>query len=130
MHVLSYGRSGFVAHGYTNTGYIGDLDECKSTSANTLLRGGAISWCSKKFVVALSIMKVDYVIASAMQEPIWLKRFLRDFEVVPHASDPVTLHCDSMVVISHAKIARYHTKTKCIYVKFYFIKNSLEESHT
>jgi len=43
----------------------------------------------------LSTMEAKYVAALATQEAIWLRQFW-DLEVVPHASDPVTLHCDSM----------------------------------
>ena len=73
-------------------------------------------------------MKAEYVAAStAAQEDIWLTQFLRDLEVVTHASNLVTLHCDSMVAIGYMKNAKYHAKTKHIDIKFNFISNRSQE---
>jgi len=75
--------------------------------------------------MTLTTMKIEYVANSTTtQEAIWLRWFLRDLKVVSHASDPVTLHCDSMAaVISYVKNARYYAKTKYIDVKFKFTRN-------
>ena len=65
--------------GYTNADWRGDLGERKSTSIFTfLLNIGTISWSSmKQSCIALSIMEDEFVVLStAMQEGIWLRRFL------------------------------------------------------
>jgi len=48
-------------------------------------------------------------------------------EIVPHDSDPVTLHYDSISIICHVKNVKYHRKTKYIDVKYNFIRNGAEE---
>jgi len=45
-------------------------------------------------------MEVEFVSdSSASHEGIWLRRFLGDLKVILHASNLVTLHCGSMMVI-------------------------------
>ena len=56
-----------------------------------------------------------------------MRQFLRDLEVVPHASDPITIHYDSMSVIGHTKNTRYDAKIKHIDVKFNLIKKQSED---
>ena len=60
-------------------------------------------------------MKAKYVAcSSAIQEAIWLRRFLQDIRVVKIAFEPVTFYCDSMVALAYAKDPKYHGKTKHI----------------
>ena len=93
-----------------------------------LLEGGTIGCSKKQSVVSSSTMEAEYITASAAtQETIWFRQFLQDLEVIPHASDLITLHCDSMAVIGHAKSARCHAKTKHLDIKFNFIINQSEE---
>jgi len=73
-------------------------------------------------------MEAEFIVASSTtQEAIRLRRFLRDLEVMLHASGPNTLFCDSMATIGHAKNAIHHAKTKHIDVNFNFTRNRLEE---
>lgn len=101
-----------------------DLDECKSTSGYAfLLNNGAITWSSNKQpYIALSTMEVEYVACStAIQEAVWLRRFFQNLEVVKDASDPVTVHCDSMVALAYAKDSKYHGRTKHIDIRYHYI---------
>ena len=71
----------------------GDLDQPKSMSGYAfLLNDCTISWGSKKeSCISLSTMEVEYVAcSSAIQEAIWLRRFLQGIGVVKTASEPVT----------------------------------------
>jgi hypothetical protein len=111
--------------GYTDADWVGDLDERKSTSGYTfLLSGGAITWCSKKqSCVAFSTMESEYVACSAaVQEAVWLRRFLQRLDVVPSAMDPITIYSDSMVALAYAKDPKYHGKTKHIEIKYHYIR--------
>ncbi|KAK2965259.1 hypothetical protein RJ640_015757 [Escallonia rubra] len=112
--------------GYSDADWSGDLDEHKSTSGYAfLLSNGAISWSSKKqSCIALSTMESEYVACSvAVQEVVWLKRFLQQLEIVPHVTDPMTIYCDSMAALGYAKDPKYHGKTKHIETRYQFIRD-------
>jgi hypothetical protein len=54
-------------------------------------------------------MKEKYVACSAaVQEAIWLKRFLQHLEIIVDALDLVTIHCDSTAALAYAKDPNYH----------------------
>ncbi|XP_028059899.1 uncharacterized protein LOC114263534 [Camellia sinensis] len=114
---------GFVVVGQECKVY---LDERKSTSGYAfILSDGAISWSSKKqSCITLSTMEAEFVAcSSAVQEVVWLRRFFPHLDIVTHTSDPVTIHCDSMVALAYAKDPKYHGRTKHIDVRFNFIKD-------
>uniref|UniRef100_A0A2N9ER04 Integrase catalytic domain-containing protein n=1 Tax=Fagus sylvatica TaxID=28930 RepID=A0A2N9ER04_FAGSY len=86
-------------------------NERKSTSGYAfILRGGAVSWCSKKqSCIALSTMESEYVACSAaVQEAVWLRRFLQRLGVTAHAEDAVLLYYDSTSALAYAKDPKYH----------------------
>lgn len=98
----------------------------KSTSGYAfLLHGGAITWCSKKQTcVALSTIESEFVACtSAVQEAMWLRRFFEDLSVVSHASDPVTVYCDSTAALDYTKDPKYHGRTKHIDLRMNFIRD-------
>ena len=70
-----------------------------------MLNDGAITWCSKKQTcVALFTLEAKYVACSeAVQEGVWLRRFLREFGIVARAKEPVTIYYDNSVVIAYSK---------------------------
>ena len=73
-------------------------------------------------------MEAEFIVASSTtQEAIRLRRFLRNLEVILHASGPITLFCGSMATIGQATNAIHHAKTKNIDVNFNFTRNRLEE---
>uniref|UniRef100_A0A2N9F566 GAG-pre-integrase domain-containing protein n=1 Tax=Fagus sylvatica TaxID=28930 RepID=A0A2N9F566_FAGSY len=112
--------------GYSDADWAGDLDERKSTSSYTfLLGGGAITCYSKKqSCVALSTMEFEYVACSAaIQEAVWLRRFLQRLNIVASAMDPVTIYSDSMAALAYAKDLKYHGKTKHIEIKYHYIRD-------
>ena len=110
---------------YIDADWGSDLDERKSTSGNAfLLSRGAISSSSKKQTcIALSTMEAEYVACStAVQEAVWLKRFIEDLKIVTNSSRPVIIHCDSQAAISFTKDAKYHSKSKHIETKYKFVR--------
>lgn len=112
--------------GYTDTDWGGDLDERKSTSGYAfLLNGAAISWSSKKqSCITLSTMESEYIAcAAAVQEAVWLGRFLQNLGVVPHATDPVVIHCDSMAALAYVNDPKYHGKSKHIETRYHYIRD-------
>ena len=66
---------------YSDSDWIGSIDDMKSTSGYALLFGSSIcSWLSKKqSVVAQSTAEAEYVSASkATSQAIWLRRIFED----------------------------------------------------
>jgi hypothetical protein len=124
--MLCYQGRDLRLRGYSDPDWVGDLDERKSTSGYTfLLSGGAITWCSKKqSCVALSMMESEYVACfAAVQEAVWLRRFLQCLDIVASAMDPVTIYSDSMAALAYAKDPKYHKKTKYIEIKYHCIRD-------
>ena len=112
--------------GYSDANWGSDLNERKSTSRYVfLLNNGAITWTSKKQpCIALSTMEAEYVACSvAIQEVVWLRRFFQNLEVDKDASDPITVHCDSMATLAYAKDSKYHGKTKHIDIRCHYIRD-------
>jgi len=67
---------------YTDSDFVGDIDDRKSTSGFVFSLGtGAVSWSSKKQpVVTLSTTEAEYiVVASCACQCIWIKRILETF---------------------------------------------------
>ena len=74
-------------------------------------------------------MEAEYVAYSlAIQEAVWLKRFLQDLEVVKIAFEPMTFYCDSMAALAYAKDLRYHGKTKHIQIRYHFVREKITQN--
>jgi hypothetical protein len=103
--------------GYSDADWGGNIDERKLTYGYAfLLNNGAITWNSKKqSCISLSTMEAEYVACSAaVQEVVWLRRFLQHLEIVRDALDPVTIHCDSTAALAYAKDPKYHGRTNTL----------------
>ena len=112
--------------GYTDADWGGDLDERKSTSGYAfLLNDGAISWSNKKQTcVALSTMEAEFVACSAaVQEAVWLRRFLQHLGITENITESVRINCDSRAAIAYTKDPKYHCRTKHIDIKYYFVRD-------
>ena len=71
-------------------------------------------------------MKAEYIACStAVQEVVWLKRFVEDLEINISVISPVTIYCDSQTAISFSKDIKYHSKSKHIETKYDFIRDIL-----
>jgi hypothetical protein len=103
--------------GYANADWGGDLDERKSTSGYVfLLNNGVISSSSKKqSYISLSTMDAEFVaFSAAVQEVVWLRRFLNYLGFCENEIDLVLVHSDSQTAIAYTKDPKYHSKTKHI----------------
>ena len=108
--------------------WAGDLNERKSTSGFFfLLNNGAISWSSKKqSCIALSTMEAEFVSSlAAVQEAVWLKRFLVHLGILENAVKPMLVHCDSQAAIAYTKDPKFHGKTKHIDIKYNLVKDTV-----
>ena len=91
-HMLVYSGTDLKMMGYTDSDFQTDRDSRKSTSGSVfILNGGAVVWRSiKQSCIANSTMEAEYVAAcEAAKEAVWLRKFLRDLEVVPDADRPL-----------------------------------------
>ena len=125
-YVLCYQDKSLRLEGYNDADWGGDLDERKSTSGYAfLLNNGAISWSSKKqSCIALSTMEAEYVAcSSAVQEAVWLKRFLQHLEIDSVSVNLVKIYYDSTAALAYAKDPKYHGKTKHIQIRYHFVRD-------
>ena len=90
--------------------------------------GGIISWRSiKQSCIANSTMKSKYVVAyEASKEPIWLRNFLKDLEVVTSVESTLTLYCDNSDAVANSKESRTHKKWKHIERKYHLIREIIQ----
>ena len=52
-----------------------------------------------------------------------IEEVLQNLEVVKDASDPIMVHCDSMVALAYAKDSKYHGRTKHIDIRYHYIRD-------
>uniref|UniRef100_A0A2N9H4X0 Integrase catalytic domain-containing protein n=1 Tax=Fagus sylvatica TaxID=28930 RepID=A0A2N9H4X0_FAGSY len=129
-HALCYHGRDLRLTGYSDADWASDKDERKSTSGYAfILGGGAVSWCSKKqSCIALSTMESEYVACSAaVQEAVWLRRFLQRLGVTAHAEDAVLLYSDSTSALAYAKGPKYHGKAKHIELRYHYIRDMVSQ---
>jgi hypothetical protein len=87
---------------------------------------GAVSWSSKKQqIVALSSTEAEYVAQThATKEGVWLKTFTE--EVCGTRGGAVHINCDNQGAIALAKDNKFHSRTKHIYLRYHYIRESVE----
>jgi len=104
--MLCYQAPNLCLVGYSDAIWGGDTDERKSTSGYAfLLNDRTIIWCNKKKTyAALSTLKVEYIAGStAVQEGVWLRRFIRELEIIARAEELVTIYCNNSATIAYFK---------------------------
>ena len=73
-------------------------------------------------------METEYIACSgAVQEGVWLRRFLEQSGVLPVPRDLVTIYCDSMAVIAYLKDPKYHGKTKHIQMRYHYVRDMVAQ---
>ncbi len=72
--------------------------------------GGAVSWkSSKQKIVANSTIEAEYTVASkAVNEAIWIKKFIIKLGVLPSITNLIELYCENSGAITQAKEPRSH----------------------
>ncbi|KAL0454838.1 UNVERIFIED_CONTAM: Retrovirus-related Pol polyprotein from transposon TNT 1-94 [Sesamum latifolium] len=64
---------------------------------------------------------------SAVQEAIWLRRFLKNLRNLAHIDDAIVIYCDNTTMIAYAKDTKYHARTKHIDTSYHFIRDSITD---
>ena len=71
-------------------------------------------------------MEAEYIACSAaVQEVMWLKRFIEDLEINISNDNLVTIYCDNQATIFFSNNAKYYTKSKHIETKYNFVRDIL-----
>ena len=74
--------------------------------------------------IALSTMEAEFVVCStAIQEAMWLRRFLQSLGIVIGSSKPTIVYNNSQATIAYVKDPNYHGRTKHIDSKNNFIRD-------
>jgi len=82
--------------GFTNSDWVGDVDDQKSTVGYVFSLGsGLVTWaCKKQHAIALSSVEAKYrATVNASQEALWLRQILSEFGFQRKHS--TTLWCDN-----------------------------------
>ena len=109
---LVFGNGELQIQGYTDSDFMSDIDDRKSTSGSLFIcNGGAVSWKSfKQTVIVDSTMEAEYITASeAAKETFWYKKFAAELGVM--SSDAIPLYCDNNGAIALGKEPRSHQKS-------------------
>jgi hypothetical protein len=102
-----------VLEGYSDSNWISDADEIKTTSGYAFTIGGAaVSWRShKQAILTKSTIEAELVaLESATIELEWMKELLMDLPMVAKPVPTILLHCDNQSVITivgNAKFSRH-----------------------
>uniref|UniRef100_A0A2N9IVG7 Reverse transcriptase Ty1/copia-type domain-containing protein n=1 Tax=Fagus sylvatica TaxID=28930 RepID=A0A2N9IVG7_FAGSY len=65
--------------------------------------------------------------SAAVQEAVWLRRFLQRLGVTAHAENVVLLYSDSRSVLAYAKDPKYHGKAKHIEFRYHYIRDMVSQ---
>ena len=124
--MLVYSSGDLNLLGYTDSDFQTDRDSRRSTSGSVFtLNGGSVVWRSiKQSCIADSTIEAEYVAAcEAAKEAVWLRKFLRDLEVVPDSEQPIALYCDNSGAVANSKEPRSHKRSKHIERKYHLIRD-------
>ena len=121
---LKYQKSeeGFLV-GYSDADWVGDPDDCHSTTGNLFLMAeGPISCLSKK--QAIVALPTSEGICST-QEAVWLRRLLTDIKAIPNG--PTILMEDNQGAIAIARNPVAHARTKQNDIRYHYIPEAVQE---
>jgi hypothetical protein len=119
------GNEELIVNGGIDDSFMTDIDDSKSQSGYAFtLNGGAVVWKSlKQNTLAVCMIEAEYILASeAMNEAVWIKKFIEEVGVVPNAMNVMALYCDNSGVVAQAKKPRSHMKTRHIKRKYHIIR--------
>ncbi|KAD5317375.1 hypothetical protein E3N88_17321 [Mikania micrantha] len=104
---LHYSRDPAVIEGYSDTNWISDMKDSKSTSGYVFTLGGAaIAWkSSKQTLIARSTMESEFIaLDKAGEEAEWLRQFVEDVPRWPKPMSAICIHCDCQSAMVELKV--------------------------
>ena len=108
--------------GYTDSDFVGSIDDRKSTSGYVFIFGlGSVAWDSKKQpVVTLSFAKAEYfVVIAAACQTLWMRRTI--FELQHEQDEPFQFFCDNKSTIALSRNHAFYKISKHIDTRYHFI---------
>ena len=112
---------------YSDSDFVGDCHDWKSTSRHIFFFGGmAISWSSQKHsIVALSSCEAEYIAATtATYQVVWMNRLIG--ELTNNEESTVKLMVDNQSAITLSKNPVHHNRTKHIDTRYHLIRECVE----
>ncbi|GKD66396.1 hypothetical protein Tco_1308504, partial [Tanacetum coccineum] len=102
--------------------WINNIEDSSSTSGWVfLLRGGAISWASKKqtYVTGSTIESEFVALAAAykLYAAEWLRNFMHEIPIWPKPIAPISIGCDSVLMMAKAYSQVYNGKSRHLGVR-------------
>jgi hypothetical protein len=112
--------------GYSDADWAQNYDRHSFSAYVFFFAGGAISWSSRKQrVVALSSTEAELIaVTEASKEGLWSRRFIA--EIADTTLPPTVLYCDNQSALALCEDTGFHTRTKHIDVRYYFIRETIE----
>ena len=113
----------FSLIGYSNSDFVGNLEDRRSTSRYIFhCNTASISWASKKKpIVTISSAKEKYVVVTlASCQAIWMRRISKDLLQAQEESTQIFFDNKSAIALSKNHV--FHKSSKHIDVRFHFIK--------
>ena len=114
--------------GYSDSDYAGDVDKRRSTTGYVFFNhGGLVTWASRRQeCTAQSVTEAEFVAAcEASKEAVWLTSLSEELRLKP--AGPIPLYMDNQSAIRLVMNPVYHSRTKHIDVKLFFIRDQQEE---
>ena len=115
---------------YSDSNFVGDIGDRKSTSGHIFFLGGmAISWSSQKqSIVALSSCEAEYIAATeAACQALWMKRLISELKCEEQMK--IKLMVDNQSAITLSKNPVHHNRTKHIDTRYHFIRQCIEDKN-
>ena len=114
--------------GYSDSDFVGDMEDRKSTSGHVFFLGGLpIIWNNlKQKVVALSSCEDEYIaITSAVCQGVWIARLV--MEVMGVKMEALKIMVDNQSAIMLIKTSAHHNRIKHIDTRYHFIRDCVED---
>jgi hypothetical protein len=140
-HILRYVRGtiayglrytssgGVIFHGFTDSDWMGNTVDQKSTSGFCFSLGSTmISWSNRNWgFIAQSNAEAEYIAASASsKEAVWLKKLLSDLFSVE--LEPTVIHYDNQSCIKLFENPMFHDKSKHIEMRYQYVRDMVQKN--
>nr|GEZ63904.1 zinc finger, CCHC-type [Tanacetum cinerariifolium] len=109
----------------SDASWINHVEDSSSTSGWVfLIRGGSISWASKKQTcITVSTMESEFVaLAAAGKEAEWLKNLIHEIPIWPKPIAPISIRCDSAPTMARAYSQIYNRKSRHVGVRHSMVR--------
>lgn len=121
-------NSPFHLHGFSDADWVGNSDDCTSTTGYIIFLGSnPISWSSRKQrFVSRSSTEAEYsTVAHTVSEIYWLVSLLQELHV--KSSIVPTIYCDNLGTTYVSANPKLHSKMKHVRIEFHFMREEIKD---